>query len=222
VERHKAQYWVHQVTGTTDRIAWHGHVRDVVIQSGHVYVLDGLEMFEVNLRDGSLAPFAPIPAHVQGITISPDGVRIAGFVFGRFDTARSPSRVVTVRISDGAVKDFELRDYAYGDVVWVNDRTIAYLPGGSDDQHVWLLNAATMRSVGGFDGCMRRTPSSWVERRSVSGGDSSHGQGSMTVMCVWSARSTVRRRSSWMSSAAAPPDRPDQRLTRRTGNATVV
>jgi hypothetical protein len=152
VERHRAQYWVHEVTGTTDRIAWHGHVRDVVIQSGHVYVLDGLEMSEVNLAGGSLAPFAPIPAHVQGITVSPDGARIAGFVFGRFDTAQSPSRVVTVRISDGAMEDFELGDYAYGDVAWVNDRTIAYLPGGSDDQHVWLLHAATMRSVGGFDG----------------------------------------------------------------------
>ena len=30
-------------------------------------------------------PLAPIPAHVQGITISPDGARIAGFVFGRFE-----------------------------------------------------------------------------------------------------------------------------------------
>ena len=61
VERHRAEYWVHQVTGTTNRVAWHGHVRDVVIQDGHVYVIDGLELFEVNLRDGRLEPLAPMP-----------------------------------------------------------------------------------------------------------------------------------------------------------------
>ena len=152
VERHRAEYWVHQVTGTADRVAWHGHVRDVAIQDGHAYVVDGLDLFEVDLRDGRLDLLAPVPAHVQGITISPDGARIAGFVFGRFDTTRSPSRVVSVRIADGVTNEFELSDYASGEVAWVNARTIAYLPGGSDDQHVWLLDAATMRSVGGFDG----------------------------------------------------------------------
>ena len=93
VERHKTEYWIHQVTGTTDRIAWHGHVRDVVIQDGRAYAIDGLELFEVNLRAGRLEPLAPIPPHVQGITISPDGSRIAGFVFGRFEgTGQTPSR----------------------------------------------------------------------------------------------------------------------------------
>ena len=142
VERHKAEYWIHQVTGTTDHIAWHGHVRDVVIQDGRAYVIDGLELFEVNLRDGRLEPLAPVPAHVQGITISPDGSRIAGFVFGRFEgTEQTPSQVVSIRVEDGLTKRFALGVYAYGEVVWVNARTIAYLPGGSDDQHVWLLNA---------------------------------------------------------------------------------
>ena len=50
------------------------------------------------------------------------------------------------------MKSFELTDFAMGDVAWVDARTIAYLPGGSDDQHVWLLDARDMRSVGGFDG----------------------------------------------------------------------
>ena len=108
-ERHKAEYWLHQVTGSNDRVSWHGHVRDVAIQDGHAYVIDGLELFEVNIRNGGLESVAPIPAHVQGVSISPDGT-------------------------------------------WVDARTIAYLPGGSDDQHVWLLDARTMRSLGGFDG----------------------------------------------------------------------
>ena len=152
VERHRAQFWVHEVTGTTDRIAWHGHVRDVLIQDGRVYVIDGLELFAVNLARGHLEPLASVPAHVQGVTISPDGARLAGLVFGRFTDEQAPSRVVSVRIADGRVKAFELSEYAYGDVAWVDPRTIAYLPGGSDDQRVWLLDAATMRSVGGFDG----------------------------------------------------------------------
>jgi hypothetical protein len=151
-ERHKAEYWLHQVTGSTDLVAWHGHVRDVVIQGGRAYVIDGLELFEVNMRDGSLEPLAPIPAHVQGITISPDGTRIAGFVFGRYQPVQTPSRVISVRIADGVMKSFELTDFAAGDVAWVDARTIAYLPGGSDDRHAWLLDARTMRSVGGFDG----------------------------------------------------------------------
>ena len=170
VERHKAEYWVHQVTGTTDRVAWHGHVRDVVIQDGHAYVIDGLELFEVNLRDGRLEPLAPIPAHVQGITISPDGTRIAGFVFGRFeDSGQTPSRVVSIRIADGVTKSFALGEYAFGEVAWVNAGTIAYLPGGADDQHVWLLDADTMRSVGGFDG--------WYAADSVVVGGSAFGIG---------------------------------------------
>jgi hypothetical protein len=170
VERHKAEYWVHQVTGTTDRVAWHGHVRDVVIQDGHVYVIDGLELFEVNLRDGRLEPLAPIPAHVQGIAVSPDGTRVAGFVFGRFEgTTQTASRVVSIRIADGETKGFVVGVYAAGEVAWVNGRTIAYLPGGADDQHVWLLDAATMRSVGGFDG--------WYAADSVVVGGSAFGIG---------------------------------------------
>jgi hypothetical protein len=170
VERHKAEYWVHQVTGTTDRVAWHGHVRDLAIQDGHAYVIDGLELFDVHLRDGRLEPLAPIPAHVQGITISPDGTRIAGFVFGRFEgTTQTPSRVVSVRIADGQTKGFEVGVYAMGEVAWVNAGTIAYLPGGSDDQHAWLLDADTMRSVGGFDG--------WYAADSVVVGGSAFGIG---------------------------------------------
>ena len=153
VERHEAQYWLHEVTGTTDRIVWHGHVRDVVIQDGHAYVIDGRQLFEVDPRSGRLEPLSPVPAHVQGIAISPDGTRIAGFLFGRSEAAgQTPSRVVSIRIADGDMKTFALGEYAFGEVAWVNAHTIAYLPGGSDDQHVWLLNATTMRSVGGFDG----------------------------------------------------------------------
>jgi len=127
--------------------------RDAVVQDGHACVIDGRELFEVNVRTGRLERLASIPAHVQGISISPDGARIAGFVFGRFeDTTQTPSRVVSIRIADGETKWFAVGVYAAGDVAWVNARRIAYLPGGADDQHVWLLNAATMRSVGGFDG----------------------------------------------------------------------
>jgi hypothetical protein len=170
VERHKAEYWVHQVTGSSDRVVWHGHVRDVAIQDGHAYAIDGLELFEVNLRDGRLDFLAPVPAHVQGITISPDGTRIAGFVFGRFEgTTQSPSRVVSVRIADGQTKGFAVGVYAMGEVAWVSGHTIAYLPGGSDDQHVWLLNADTMRSLGGFDG--------WYAADSVVVGGSAFGIG---------------------------------------------
>lgn len=151
-ERHKAEYWLHQVTGSADHVVWHGHVRDVVIEDGHAYVIDGLELSEVNLRDGRLEPLASLPAHVQRITISPDGARIAGLVFGRSQPAQTPSRVLSLRVADGRMKSFELSHFAFGDVVWVDSRTIAYLPGGSDDRHAWLLDARTMRSVGGFDG----------------------------------------------------------------------
>jgi len=170
VERHKTEYWIHQVTGTTDHIAWHGHVRDVVIQDGRAYAIDGLELFQVNLRAGRLEPLSGIPPHVQGISISPDGARIAGFVFGRFEgTGQTPSQVVSIRVEDALTKRFALGVYAYGEVVWVNARTIAYLPGGADDQHVWLLNAETMRSVGGFDG--------WYAADSVVVGGSAFGIG---------------------------------------------
>jgi len=107
---------------------------------------------------------------VQGISISPDGARIAGFVFGRFEgTRQTPSQVVSIRVEDALTKRFALGVYAYGEVVWVNARTIAYLPGGADDRHVWLLNAETMRSVGGIDG--------WYAADSVVVGGSAFGIG---------------------------------------------
>ena len=152
-ERHRAEYWLHEVTGSTDHVVWHGHARDVTIQDGRAFVIDGRDLFEVNVRSGVLGLVAPVPAHVQGVTISPDGAMVAGFVFGPgYGVAQAPSRVVSVRIADGVTRDFQLTDYALGDVVWVDTGTIAYLPGGSDDQHAWLLDARTMRSVGGFDG----------------------------------------------------------------------
>jgi hypothetical protein len=152
-ERHRAEYWLHEVTGSTDRVVWHGHVRDVAIQDERAYVIDGRDLFEVDIRNGGLELVAPVPAHVQGVTISPDGTMVAGFVFGPgYGQAPAPSRVISVRVADGVTVAFELTDYALGDVTWVDARTIAYLPGGSEDQHAWLLDARTMRSVGGFDG----------------------------------------------------------------------
>lgn len=168
-ERHETEYWLHQVTGSTDRVVWHGHMRDVAIQDGRAYVINGLELFEVSMRDGNLEPVAPIPAHVQGITISPDGTRIAGFVFGRSQPVQTPSRVVTVYIADGSTKSFGLTDFAFGDVAWVDARTIAYLPGGSDDQDAWLLDARTMRPIGGFGG--------WYAAQSVVMGGTAFGIG---------------------------------------------
>jgi hypothetical protein len=169
-ERHEAEYWLHRVTGSTDRVVWHGHVRDVLIQGGHAYVIDGVELFEVNMRDGNLEPLAPIPAHIQGISISPDGDMLAGFVFGpRYGATPAPSRVISVRITDGVVSGFELTDYALGQVAWLDARTIAYFPGGSDDHRAWLLDARTMRSVGGFDG--------WYAAESVVLGGSAFGIG---------------------------------------------
>jgi hypothetical protein len=168
-ERHKAEYWLHQVTGSTDRVVWHGHVRDVIIQDGRAFVIDGRELFEVRLRDGSLALLASFPAHIQGISVSPDGARIAGFVFGRELSGRPGSRVVSIRLADGATRSFDLTDYAIGVVAWVDARTIAYLPGGSDDQRAWLIDARSMRSVDGFDG--------WYAARSVVMGGTAFGIG---------------------------------------------
>jgi hypothetical protein len=168
-ERHKAEYWVHEVTGSDDRVAWHGHVRDVVIQGGRAYVIDGLELLSVDLETGRLHAFAPLPAHAQRIALSPDGSWVAGFVFSRFDVDPVPSRVFSVRVADGRTKSFDLTDFAAGDIAWLNAHTIAYLPGGADDQHVWLLDAARMRPVGGFDG--------WYATESVVMGGSAFGIG---------------------------------------------
>ena len=167
VERHKAEFWVHDVTGSSDRIAWHGHVRDVVIRGGRVYAVDGLELLSVNLHTGRPHFLAPLPPHVQRVALSPDAAWVAGFVFG-FEPGH-PSRVISVRVADGRTRSFGLTDFAAGDVVWVDAHTIAYLPGGGDDQHVWLLDAAAMRPVGGFDG--------WNAAESVVQGGSAFGIG---------------------------------------------
>jgi hypothetical protein len=169
-ERHKAQYWLHAITGASDTVVWHGHVRDVLVQDGRAFVVEGRELSEVDVADGSRTHLSTLPAHVQGITLSPDGSMLAGFLFGPGNGAsQEPSRVVSVRLSDGTTKRYELTDHAFGDVVWVNATTIAYLPGGSDDQHVWLLQASSMRAVGGFDG--------WYSAASVVVGGAAFGVG---------------------------------------------
>ena len=111
------------MTDSADRVVWHGHARDVVIQEARAFVIEGRQLFEVDVAHGELELVASIPAHVEGITISPDGTMLAGFVFGPgYGFVQVPSRVVSLRITDGVTRDFELTDYALGDVAWIDAR----------------------------------------------------------------------------------------------------
>jgi len=64
-----------------------------------------------------------------------------------------PSEVVVVRSADGSVDSFALRGWNdSGDVHWLDDRHVVYLPGGADDDRAHVLSLPGLVRAGGFRG----------------------------------------------------------------------
>jgi hypothetical protein len=148
VERHAGEHWVHEIHGTRDRVIWHGDVRDVMIDGTRVLVLDGRALSQVDLADGRLEPLATVPAGSRSIVLSPDGSMVAGLSVDRTEA----SSLFSVARSDGSTERYRLvgSSYASGDVLWVDDRRLVFLP--RDGGRAFVLRGATMDPTFGFDG----------------------------------------------------------------------
>jgi hypothetical protein len=148
VERHGGEWWVHELRGGDDRVAWHGPARSVAIDGTRVLVLDGRQLSVLSVGTGRLAPFVTVPAGASALAVSPDGSRVVGITFDRADGA---SALFSVERSGATADRFALDAlYASGTLVWLDDRRFVYLPG--DGTRSFVLQAATMEPVSGFDG----------------------------------------------------------------------
>jgi hypothetical protein len=148
VERHAGERWVHEIRGAEDRVVWHGRVRDVTLDGTRVLVLDGRALSVVDIATGRLVPLARVPAGSASLALSPDGSAVAGLSVTRDGT----SSLFSVLRSDGSTERYALEGtpYASGDVVWIDDRRLAFMP--RDGSRAYVLRAATMDPTLGFDG----------------------------------------------------------------------
>jgi hypothetical protein len=148
VERHAGEHWVHELRGTEDRVVWHGPARSVTIDGGRVLVLGGRRVSELGLRTGRLTPFAVVPTGASELAVSPGVPRVAGIVVDRWTGA---SALFATERSAGTTERFALDTlYASGTIAWLDDRRFVYLPG--DGSRAFVIQAATMEPVAGFDG----------------------------------------------------------------------
>jgi hypothetical protein len=147
VERHGGEHWVHEITGAADRIAWHGPARSVTIDGDRVLVLDGRALSQVDVATGALAPLATVPARASSLTVSPAGSWVAGLT----SDGDGASSIFVVARGGGAADRFDLDTlFAFGSLIWLDDRRFTYLP--SDGSRAYVIQASTTEPVSGFDG----------------------------------------------------------------------
>ncbi|MDQ3209707.1 MAG: hypothetical protein M3Q20_00770 [Actinomycetota bacterium] len=144
---------VHVVRGPRDRVAFAAeHVR-AWFQGDRAYVASGSSVARLQLWGGSLEPVAQIPAGLGSIEVSRDEGHVGGVRYGGSMRGNPPSEVVVVRSADGSVDSFALRGWNdSGDVHWLDDRHVVYLPGGADDDRAHVLSLPGLVRAGGFRG----------------------------------------------------------------------
>ena len=153
VETRRGVTSVHVLRGSHDRVVYSGeHVR-AWFQDDRAYVKSGGSVARLHLWSGVLARVARVPAALGSIEVSRDERHVGGVVYGGSRRGRPPSEVVVVRSSDGNDRSFSLRGWNdAGEVRWLDNRHVAYLPGGADDDRAHLLSLPRLERFGGFRG----------------------------------------------------------------------
>jgi hypothetical protein len=111
-----------------------GQVRESWLQDGVAYLV---------LPDGELVSLDPLgrqehlgtlPPGISNVALNPDGSMAAGTIYGGARPGRPPTEVVMVDLGDGTVLRSPLEGWNDGgEVAWLDDGRLAYLPGGADD-----------------------------------------------------------------------------------------
>jgi hypothetical protein len=145
-----ARLWL--VDGDERRVVFEAHVREATLQDDRaLLVLPDGALVTVG-ADGDRITLGRVPVGVSGVALSPDGSKAAGTDYGGNDPAQSPTEVVVIHLPDGPVLRAALDGWNDGgDVSWIDDERLAYLPGGGDDDQVRVYDSQ-MREIGRFGG----------------------------------------------------------------------
>ncbi len=144
---------VHVVRGSRERVAFSGDHTQAWFQGARAYVRSGSAVARLGLWGGSLEPVAQVPTGLDSIAVSYDERHVGGVLYGGSRRGEPPSEVVAVRSVDGATDVFALRGWNdSGDVHWLDDQHLVYLPGGADDDRAHVFSLPGLVRVGGFRG----------------------------------------------------------------------
>lgn len=170
---------VHVVRGDRDRVAFEAGRARAWFQRKRAYAVVASSLVRVALWGGDDRVVAAVPSGLSALSVSRDERHVGGVRYGGSRSGHPPSEVVVVRADDGAARRFSLRGWNDGgDVHWVDNRTLAYLPGGGDDDRAHVLQLPRLERVGGFRGWY--TGTSFV-RNGCAGGV---GWGTMFAACL--------------------------------------
>ena len=152
-ETRKGVTSAHVVRGSHHRVAYAAERIRVWFQEKRVYVKSGNVLSRLRLWRGSLEYVAQIPAGLGSIEVSRDERHVGGVLYGGARHGHPPSMVVVVQSVDGSTRSFGLHGWNdWGDVRWLDNGHVVYLPGGGDDDRAHVLSLPGLTRVGGFQG----------------------------------------------------------------------
>ncbi|MEX1263927.1 MAG: hypothetical protein WEE66_08350 [Actinomycetota bacterium] len=152
-EARKGVTSVHVVRGSHHRVAYASERIRAWFQDERVYVKSGNVLARLALWGGSLEQVTQIPAGLGSIEVSRDERHVGGVLYGGTRHGHPPSEVVVVRSVDGSTLSFGLQgSNDWGDVRWLDNGHVVYLPGGGDDDRAHVLSLPRLTRVGGFQG----------------------------------------------------------------------
>jgi hypothetical protein len=146
----RSRIWL--ADGDQAELTFEGDVREARLHGDlAVVALPGGELIAVH-ADARRVQLGHLPNGLSNIALSPDRSMVAGIVIGAGVSGEPPTEVVLVQLPDGQVLRSPLEGWNdIGDVAWLDDQRLAYLPGGGDDDRARVYDTS-MREIGGFDG----------------------------------------------------------------------
>lgn len=137
------------VVGTDVRALLDEHTTEAWIQEDEAFVVRDARVVCVWAQVGPCdRPEVRVPSASFGFRWSPDGTYLAGFRYGDDVQPEQPSQVLVIEVSTGRIWTFDLWGSNHvGDVSWVDRDTVAYLPGGGDDDGGYVLRVPTMEPI---------------------------------------------------------------------------
>jgi hypothetical protein len=124
------------------------------VQDGRVYVAnDGIVRCLPSSGPACDTDEVAVPAKTSSFRWSPDRTYLAGLRYGGGSVPEAPTEVILIDAATGGVGAFALGGWNdFGDVSWLDEHTIAYLPGGADDDIGYLIEVPDMVGAEVVDG----------------------------------------------------------------------
>ena len=159
---------VYEIEGGTTEVVYDGTASWPELVGEELYLTEGRYGRKVQVLDlvsGEKTFIARVPRYVQGVSVSPDGTKLATTSGADneklivIDRATSPATVI--------VKEHGLG--MDGEMYWLDDDTIVYLPGGYDNARAKIFDAS-LESESRLDGY-------WYTLDEVISGSTAYGMG---------------------------------------------